>query len=249
MGQEKRIGICHICGKEGELTFDHVPSKKAFNYRKVRRIKGIDATLSKPAKIPKEEISQRGVGYYSLCPKCNNDTGSWYGTEFVKWCYQGMEVLLRSRGNPTLLYPYYFYPLRVIKQIITMFLSSTRHEFALANPILTYFVLNREVKYLPSEYRLFIYYHRGEGIFRSTGVVARLNINTDQGIVMNEISFPPFGYLLTFDSEPPDNRLFEITHFSHYSYNERKEMWLRLTVLPTYLPYPGDYRTKERIFG
>ncbi len=66
---------------------------------------------------------------------------------------------------------------------------------------------------------------------------------------MNEISFPPFGYLLTFDSEPPDNRLFEITHFSHYSYNERKEMWLRLTVLPTYLPYPGDYRTKERIFG
>lgn len=29
--------------------------------------------------------NQRGAGKYSLCKKCNNDTGTWYGEEYIKF--------------------------------------------------------------------------------------------------------------------------------------------------------------------
>jgi hypothetical protein len=70
------------------------------------------------------------MGYYTLCDKCNNDTGAWYGTQFVNWCYQGMDVLIRSNGKPTLIYLNYVFPLQVLKQIVTMFFSVYPDDFA-----------------------------------------------------------------------------------------------------------------------
>ena len=52
---------------------------------------------------------------------------------------------------------------------------------------------------------------------------------------------------MTFNSNPPDNRLCEITFFSKFSYNEFKIINLDLKVLPTHLAYPGDYRTIKEI--
>jgi hypothetical protein len=64
---------------------------------------------------------------------------------------------------------------------------------------------------------------------------------------MSEIAFPPLGYLLTVDSDPPDRRLTEITHFSRYSYDDFKVVELNPPVLPTVMPFPGDYRTAEEV--
>jgi hypothetical protein len=53
---------------------------------------------------------------------------------------------------------------------------------------------------------------------------------------------------MTIDATaPPDQRLFEITHFATRTYNKFEEVWLRLPVLPTHLPFPADYRTREEI--
>lgn len=248
MGRRKPpMGYCHICGEYCELSFEHVPPRAAFNNRRVVKVKleevislGPDAKVNGP-------IQQKGAGSYALCHKCNNLTGHWYGRRFVDWCYQGMDILIRSKGKPSLLYLNYLFPLAILKQIITMFLAATNYRFAQANPALTHFVLNREEKYLPPQYRFFTYYNI-EGMFRSTGISVRLDVNTGRTIIMNEISFPPFGYLLTLDSDPPDKRLFEITFFSQYSYNEFAVMSLQLPVLPTHLPqYAGDYRTRKEI--
>lgn len=54
--------------------------------------------------------------------------------------------------------------------------------------------------------------------------------------------------MMTIDSNPPDGRLAEITHFSHYGYEEFSVFSQRLPVLPTHTVFPGDYRTKERIY-
>lgn len=78
-------------------------------------------------------------------------------------------------------------------------------------------------------------------------MAAKVNVVTYKGMLLSEISYPPFGYVLTIDSEPPDNRLYEITHFSTYGYQDFKIMTLKLPVLPTHLGYPGDYRNKDDI--
>ncbi|NOR52736.1 MAG: hypothetical protein GQ536_01415 [Candidatus Aminicenantes bacterium] len=64
---------------------------------------------------------------------------------------------------------------------------------------------------------------------------------------MSEINFPPYGYMMTINSDPPDPRIVEITHFSRYGYDEFDTKAMRIPVLPTHLPFPGDYRTKEEI--
>jgi hypothetical protein len=80
------------------------------------------------------------------------------------------------------------------------------------------------------------------------GPVGLYNIATGKMSVLSEITYPPFGYVMTLDSPPPDDRLFEITHFARYDYNDFVVMPLQLPVLPTYVAIPGDYREKKEIY-
>jgi hypothetical protein len=127
-----------------------------------------------------------------------------------------------------------------------MFFSINGPEFRDANPELVKFVLNRDYKYLSPKYRFFVYYNVSSRL-RCSGVSAMLDIKTHDIWVFSEMNYFPYGYVMTFDSRAPDQRLFEITHFSTYSYNKFMIMELRLPVLPTHLFFPGDYRTKEQI--
>jgi len=140
-----------------------------------------------------------------------------------------------------------FAALPVIKQIITMFFSVNGAQFQTAQPDLARFVLDRDRRGLDKKVRLFCYFLVA-GKARSIGVCAAIDMNTKRTTVMSEISFPPFGYLMTLDSEPPDDRLFEITHFSEYGYNERPSLTLRIPHVPTHTALPGDYRTLEQIY-
>jgi len=239
-------GQCCICGAIGELSYEHIPPKAAFNNSPVIYMEGEDAIKYGPNDIIKGKVLQRGYGKYSLCYKCNNNTGAWYASHFVKWCHWGMDVLIRSSGKPTLIYTSNIIPLRVIKQIIAIFFSVNGNQFGPANTELVEFVLNRERKYLSSKYKIFCYYN-WEGGYRSTGLSVIGNTAGRKPIVLSEFSFAPYGYVLCLDSIPPDNRLFEITHFSRYGYNELASIALEMKVLPTFLALPGDYRTKEEI--
>ncbi|MCE7987513.1 MAG: hypothetical protein DYG89_40625 [Caldilinea sp. CFX5] len=186
------------------------------------------------------------MGDYTLCDKCNNDTGAWYGKRFVDWCYQGMDILIRANGRPSLIYMHYLLPLSIIKQVVTMFLAINSPRFTNANEELVRFILNKDAKYLSPKYRFFVYFNV-EGRFRRAGLTGKVDTNTGRVAALSELSFTPFGYVMTLDAPPPDERLLEITHFARYEYNEFAVQELRLPVLPTHLALPGDYRTKQEI--
>jgi hypothetical protein len=86
------------------------------------------------------------------------------------------------------------------------------------------------------------------GKTRAIGACAAMDIRGRSNIIMSEVSFPPFGYVMTFDSGPPDARLFDITHFAGYGSNERTSLTLRLPLLPTHTAIPADYRTRDQIY-
>jgi hypothetical protein len=249
MSRKKVTGICHICGANGPLSFEHIPPEKAFNYRPVIGVQFEDAIKLGPGSEIRGPIQQKGVGAYTLCGKCNNNTGSWYGTYFVDWCYQGLELLLRAHKEISVFHFFYIYPLHIIKQIVTMFFSVNNPEYANANPELVRFVLNKDKKYLPDYYRFFVYLNKGSRI-RTSGVIAGIPTQSGKTIkVFSEIAFPPYGYVMTFRSLPPDKRLCEITDFSRYNYNDLIPIPLKLPILPTHLYVPCDYRTKKEILG
>ena len=240
-------GTCHICGAKGPLSFEHIPPRKAFNERPVVTLQFEEAIRLGPDEIPRGKIQQRGMGGYTLCAKCNNKTGHWYGNQFVDWCYKGMSVLARACGAPKLSYVIHIHPLPILKEIVTMFFSVNHDRFHMANPDLVRFVLNRDSKGLPDKYRFFIYFNTSPR-FRAIGTAALMNIESRKGpILISEISYPPYGYVMTINSDPPDPRLFEITHFAMYDYYQEAEIALDLPLLPVHTPFPGDYRTKEEI--
>ena len=223
-----------------------MPPQAAFNDRPVSLID--DPFAIGPDDVGRRlgPIQQRGAGAYTLCATCNNTTGSWYAGPFVEWCRLGMAHLRASGGRPSLILVHDLQPLAVLKQIVTMFFSSNGLGIQAKNPGLVRFVLNREERGLPPDIRFFVYYARGPHI-RNTGVMASLDLNRGTHTLLSEISFPPFGYVMTYGDDAPDPRLVEITHFANRPYGEATLSELPLSVLETHTLVPGDYRPREQV--
>lgn len=248
----KIIDRCHICGIKDKLSFEHIPPRKAFNNTGVLIA---EMNLDKPFAIGRAPLSaktfQQGMGSYSLCQKCNNDTGGWYGAKFVQFCKKGMQILEKSNYNPSLYYFADIYPLSIIKQIVCMFLSVNSVQFRDKYAELATFVLNKERMHLDPRYRIYIYFNH-VGMHRATPISAKLDFDTAtmkhrQTSYMTEISYPPFGYLMTINSLPPDPRIVDITFFSNHAYNEVRTLSMDYPIYPTHTFFPGDYRSLEKI--
>lgn len=67
-------------------------------------------------------------------------------------------------------------------------------------------------------------------------------------IILSELAFPPFGFVMTYNSSSPDDRLLDISHFAEYDYNHFDTFFLKTPILNTYLYLPGDYRTLDQIY-
>ena len=248
-------GPCHLCGAVGPLSFEHVPPEAAFNDRKVVtpdarkafELKNLDdlERLTGPQ-------SQRGQGGHTLCIPCNNNTGHWYGPNYVAWVYQGAAFLSKLGGTSYLALPYHLLPLRVIKQLVCMFFSVNSSAFREDHPYLEQFVLNREMKYLPPKYKIYVGYLKATRS-RAAGVTGSMTLNDDAAVqatrIYSEISFPPFAYILSIDSPQPEHQMLDISFFASYGYTEFATLNLPLPTLSIYTPFPGDFRSREQVLS
>lgn len=245
------IGECCICGCIGKLTFEHVPPAAAFNDRRVFQAKideliGGRWTPGEP--VTRGKYVQRGAGRHSLCAKCNNDTGAWYGTSYVDFARQAMILLHRSNGKMSLAYPYAIFPLRVLKQILVMFFSACGPGLRKAHPDLVKFVMNRDCRILPGDVQLWAYLHDPveSTSTRQAGVTGLMSLNGGSHL-FSEIAFPPFGLILSLKGEPNRQELCKINHFGLANFNTWDVIYLKLPVLPVVSFFPGDFRTVDEI--
>lgn len=198
--------------------------------------------------MPRGKQQQRGAGRHSLCARCNNDTGAWYGTAYVDFARQAMSLLERSNGKLALAYPYGIFPLRVIKQIVVMFFSACGPEFKKAHPDLVKFVLDRERRLLPENVHIWVYLRDPveSTSTRQAGVTGLMSLGGNSH-VFSEIAFPPFGLIMSFKAEPLYRDLCNLSCFGYSSINNWDVIWLRLPVLPVVSFFPGDFRTVAEI--
>jgi hypothetical protein len=258
LSRHKKHGHCKICGSYGQLSFEHIPPKAAFNNERFYYQTELNKLIEREFKEPEEYFEfpskgkysrkmQGGMGAYTLCQKCNNLTGKWYAANYVDYAHQVMSILLKSNGKTSLFYPTFFFPLRVIKQVVTMFFSIKHYGFNKNHPDVVKFILNKESRELPKNIRVFTYFNL-VGQPRRIADMVLGNISSHRITKIDELTFPPFGYVMTIDSESPDDRLTDITYYSDYRYNDFIDFYQRFNTLPTYLPYiPADYRTKDEI--
>ena len=89
MPKQEHCGVCHICGKYGKLSYEHIPPQSAFNNVK-RKVSTLEESLKDETenRAPwdieglKYQQFQKGIGFYTLCESCNNNTGSWYANAY-----------------------------------------------------------------------------------------------------------------------------------------------------------------------
>ena len=175
--------------------------------------------------------------------------------------------LSMRKDIPSLYYPFRIYPLRVIKQIITMFFSINNNLFRLNHPDLVKFVLNKHERYLSPDIRILVYFTLGpHARFAGGTSISTIEINPDEvsietmddalnqyqrdyakSLYSSEIAFPPLGYVLSFGLESLDSKLADISFFAKYSYDDWTSIYLKLPVFPVNTWHPGDYRSKEQL--
>src|SRR5258708_31832288 len=131
-----------------------------------------------------------------------------------------MEIV-KGTGGPTLFYPFNIFPLRVIKQIVCMFMSANTPKFATAHPDLVRLVLDRDASWLPDDIRIYAFYTKSDRSRTAgvTGVLRTLN-NGSSLLTISEVTFPPFGFFMTLTSPPTDERLCDITEFAGLGYRD-----------------------------
>ena len=270
MARKKVFSNCHICGKHTKLSFEHVPPEAAFNDCPVVGKHIVDLINKDPEYYFDENghKSQRGAGAYTLCEQCNSDTGSWYGDAFANFASQSLNILQHAEGYSILhrLYClFHIYPLRVIKQIITMFFSVNDDLFGDNHPELVKFILNKNERYLSPDFRILVYFNsspRGRyigGVSMTKMSPDEINMNTLENLqrkiesehvksrLLSEIAFPPLGYVMSFNSEQLDKQLYDISFFTKYRYDDCRSIPLKLPVFPVHTWFPADYRSPEQV--
>lgn len=257
MRKKVKIGVCKICGINGEVTYEHVPPKSAFNNNKefyTARVhplfeKRNAATFEELTTLDKGKVKkeQGGIGFYSLCRVCNNNTGSWYGRAYVDWVKQSAKYFDHlSEHKYTSSFNVKLFPLRVIKQIVSMFLSINYSGFIKDYPALKSFILQKKSNFFDSRIRIFTYYNL-TGSLRYEPNLTLYNIKTSDALYMSEITFPPLGYVMVMNEGKVDDRLLEITGFVNFNYDDEIELNQHMNIMPTHLKVIGDYRTKDEI--
>lgn len=249
-------GTCKLCGQQKKLTFEHVPPESAFNSISVKEFPPeatVDMMTGAGGRKPwdfsglKGKVNQRGGGGYYLCSDCNNNTGSWYISEYVKLANTFHHIITTNEmesGNTCSFHLKDVFPLRILKAIMTMYCDI--NNGCMGDDQLREFLLNKESRNFDSEkYKLYIYI-ASQGMRRISGISAMFIEGI--GIVMtSEIGSYPVGTILCIDKPeaytPPGLLL---NSFAEYGYDDKCNVdicgipYLEINTL-----FPVDFRSKD----
>lgn len=259
MPRLKKTGKCHICGKVGQLSYEHVPPASAFNNTKARVFKATE--ILGRDKLPwdmdgiKAIEQQRGRGGYTLCVSCNSFTGHAYAKEYVhmvQLATDGKHSMYIHDGVGIEIALDNVYPLRFAKQVLAMFASTNSDGFFDAYPELRHLVLDKEAQGIDeNKFALYMYYML-EGLGRNTGVAAWGDLALGTSFCASEMSAPPFGFVLEFNPQRDKHDMWgaEITSMlNEFGYEDKTSIGLRMPKFEQNTPLPCDFRTKEEIEG
>lgn len=249
--KRKAVGYCAICSQYGPLSFEHVPNREAYNKETTVEYSVQDVLVRKQK--ARGRIIQGGIGEYTLCEKCNNDTGHWYGAEYAKWARTCFDFLRNRPPQATepdeaMIVLHDVYPLRFLKQIAVFFFS-VAPGLARMQPSLVKFVLEKENTSLPKGSRFFLNFYFGtKPKLRRWPIAAKLSVVYGAGkitplghSVISEITHQPFA--LVMSDETGFAGAGEITAFSGLGYDQKvARQTLKLRVIKGDSALPGSFQ-------
>lgn len=153
--------ICRICGKEGPLSFEHIPPQSVGNDHTVKLYSGVDAVKSSltgqdDMEGLKYRQLQRGQGFKTICSSCNSYLGQNYVKPFSEFYRAtGQQVLVSDfqEGDKSIHFKTdRLMPLAFVKQVMSNFCVSAGDMHDCKD-----YLLDRESTVFPQRYRLHMF--------------------------------------------------------------------------------------------
>lgn len=258
MSNKTKFGCCKLCGKETILTFEHVPPEKAFNSFTVKKfdskesmklMAGADGRKPWEMEGLRGKLQQKGSGDYYLCQQCNNNTGSWYMKDYVKFTNTMRNVLSEFNSDDKKSCSFRLeevYPLRIFKGIMTMFCDI--NYGCMGDDSLRDFILDRESTDFDHE-KYSVYLYLTKSTTRRIQGISAMHVANIGLLCLTEISSFPVGLILYID-KPKDYKPqgLLLNDFARAKYDEACAVdFIGLPLLEVNSHFPADFRTKQEI--
>jgi hypothetical protein len=228
--RKKRFGRCRICLRFGKLTKEHVPPEKAFNDRAFLRHYIDEVNRGERLRWEVQEENTNGIYIFTLCEKCNSQTGHRYGRDYVNFVQLFAPIFKIEDANHTVSVDVKdFFPVRVVKQVISMMLSTSnpttfnnhkvvagpRYNPSVLKDIpinyptkahllnvydeLRGFVRKRDSKGLPRSVRLYAFASVSRGLAFRTGIMSLISLTTKNVAFLAVTGSHPIHWVLLLD--------------------------------------------------
>ncbi len=231
---------CAICGQNRKLSAEHVPPKSAYNDSPLLRYHMI-VYPHHDRKYIKGTTSTGALVKKTICKKCNNNTGGWYGSAYAEFAKQMAHYADRCPSREVIVHPnsakiyttlHNIYPARVIKQALCMFCATcgTRlaDEYPNMYPEIRERILDKNSRGQISGLKLWLYIRSVYGgKLTGLGRLANKYLSMYSGNY-SEVSCWPVGWMMTLDGKEMP-KLCEVTRWLGYDYNDKDNM---LVLLP-----------------
>lgn len=196
--------------------------------------------------------SQRGVVYEVLCEECNNNTGAWYGPAYIDFSCQGYRALKNNarQGQHEIEVTFSnIHPLRIIKQVLSMFCSINSEDFISKHLFIRKLILDRDERGLnPKRYSILLFTPYAS-VARYAGVTGVMRFRGDSigQSEFSEIIAPPYGFVLRLRGDEFRD-LCDITFFANqYAYSDASDIRLIIPIKEVHTYFPGDYRSRVEV--
>jgi|AntAceMinimDraft_10_1070366.scaffolds.fasta_scaffold64094_2 hypothetical protein len=127
MSKLKKIEKCNICCKEKKISFDHVPPKACMTLKKMTVKSLLSTILGNNLTFDNYKLNrhfQNGIGYDTICAKCNSDLGAYYDVTLSKLINELISIFKSKIYIPSI-FSLETNPLKLIKSILGHSLSAS----------------------------------------------------------------------------------------------------------------------------
>ncbi|MCT4443676.1 hypothetical protein EFO98_07935 [Lactiplantibacillus argentoratensis] len=249
-------GICCVCGKNGNLTFEHIPPKKTNNTKQIKKIINpiafFDDKKEFNEKIKEVKFklgNQKGMGDYTLCSHCNNYFGGHYATEFIPF-YNELadffkknyyEIINRSNaGYLDINIQANINFFRFQKQVVSMLMSTSSGIYK--DNFKDYLLDEQNTNFPSDKFKIIMNGYLDFNVFKMNGQIIGANLSGGSEIVGSEIQVFPLGFTLVelngSEKEKNINSGLDITNwFNAKDCQQKKEFSLRTYTKSQPFPY------------
>lgn len=201
-------GICHVCGKTTDLSFEHVPPRALSNTSPVKKYSGVELAQATGSLFNasfdgiRYKSSQRGSGFQTICASCNSYFGRHHVSEYCEFSEALGSLLLSNPPSKEELgihlEPRSLNGLAFIKHIVSNFCASSQ-----TGTLFTCrdFLLDHKSNAFPSHLKVYLFAVPDPGpLFVTTGWTKML-MQDGSIVTASYLASFPLGYSLVDTNE------------------------------------------------